>query len=460
MSQEPRSRYGHDHPDQVFEDTGSESKGETLFQELFRHFPIGKYEDYYTNRRWDIEKLEVDLELITAHRKEAGAPEPPPLEEMDMPELPTSRMTPTRPSARTLAARPRTPPVDRTGSAHRPMPTDGRGSHAPMATRAPGLRGAVSESSRSSADAARATGRTFQSERTRPSAPGRASPPRGPPPSSRARDIGDKSFADRWRMDPNKSQELLRRLTSIQKDYVMRNFSTSGATNGIDSLTTYIDRRPWVGRVTDRDDAPTGSRPSSGIPVSLDWQKKPLNGQKRPLSNPSQPDAKRARPAPAPAPGRFAKRVQPDAEPPARGSAGFARGSAGRPGPSAAAAGPTPPKSAPPPSAYRTSARDAPARPGAARAAGGPMPPRSAPAPGRAPLNPGPRPSPTPAARRPAPSGSANGAPRATSRPSNEGRGSTPALSNPSRPKPAPAARPLEGGTPGSLIKSLLGGLR
>lgn len=62
--------------------------GKELFRELLRWFPSAELEDYYQNGRWDVETLEIDRELIEAHRKEAGAPEPIPLEEVVMPELP------------------------------------------------------------------------------------------------------------------------------------------------------------------------------------------------------------------------------------------------------------------------------------------------------------------------------------------------------------------------------------
>lgn len=63
--------------------------GSLLFRQLLRIFKGAYLEEYYKNGTWDMETLELDLELLQAHHKrcqlKAGAPDPPPLE--DIPEV-------------------------------------------------------------------------------------------------------------------------------------------------------------------------------------------------------------------------------------------------------------------------------------------------------------------------------------------------------------------------------------
>mmetsp|Transcript_79584 Transcript_79584/g.225063 ORF Transcript_79584/g.225063 Transcript_79584/m.225063 type:complete len:304 (+) Transcript_79584:83-994(+) len=63
-------------------------KGVELFKELLRVYPVADVEDYYKAGVWREELMKTDLQLIEAHRKEAGAPDPIPLEEVPEPTLP------------------------------------------------------------------------------------------------------------------------------------------------------------------------------------------------------------------------------------------------------------------------------------------------------------------------------------------------------------------------------------
>lgn len=74
------------------DDAAQEKKkdGKELFRELLQVYPRAAYEDYMKLGQWEVEVIEIDLELIRAHRKEAGAPEPIPLEEVKLPALPPS----------------------------------------------------------------------------------------------------------------------------------------------------------------------------------------------------------------------------------------------------------------------------------------------------------------------------------------------------------------------------------
>lgn len=69
-----------------------------MFRELARNFRHTVVDDYCKNGRWLREHLEIDLELVLAHRRHAGAGEPRPLEEIPIPRLPTPRRLPLPPA--------------------------------------------------------------------------------------------------------------------------------------------------------------------------------------------------------------------------------------------------------------------------------------------------------------------------------------------------------------------------
>mmetsp|Transcript_64679 Transcript_64679/g.179939 ORF Transcript_64679/g.179939 Transcript_64679/m.179939 type:complete len:259 (-) Transcript_64679:111-887(-) len=54
------------------------ASGEELFKELLRYYPIAHAEDYWVGRRWNIERLRLDIKLFKGFRQEAGLPEPGP----------------------------------------------------------------------------------------------------------------------------------------------------------------------------------------------------------------------------------------------------------------------------------------------------------------------------------------------------------------------------------------------
>lgn len=65
-----------------------------LFRELLRIYPTAEIEDYYKAGLWKTDCMRMDYNLIEAHRNEGGAPEPPPLEDIPVPELPKSLLRP------------------------------------------------------------------------------------------------------------------------------------------------------------------------------------------------------------------------------------------------------------------------------------------------------------------------------------------------------------------------------
>lgn len=71
----------------------SKDDGTELFRQLQRLLPTSLVEDYHKNGSWQKELLKIDVGLIEAHRNEAGAPDPPPLEDIPEPVLPRPMMT-------------------------------------------------------------------------------------------------------------------------------------------------------------------------------------------------------------------------------------------------------------------------------------------------------------------------------------------------------------------------------
>lgn len=70
-----------------------EKNGPELFKELLRLYGTAEVEDYFKGGQWRNELMKTDLVLVEAHRKEAGAPDPPELEDVVMPEMPTSLLS-------------------------------------------------------------------------------------------------------------------------------------------------------------------------------------------------------------------------------------------------------------------------------------------------------------------------------------------------------------------------------
>eukprot|EP00928_Gymnodinium_smaydae_P036901 TRINITY_DN25711_c0_g1_i2.p1 TRINITY_DN25711_c0_g1~~TRINITY_DN25711_c0_g1_i2.p1 ORF type:complete len:214 (-),score=41.61 TRINITY_DN25711_c0_g1_i2:35-601(-) len=62
-----------------------------LFRELLRFIPTANIHDYYEvgAGSWLNERMRLDIEIVAAHRDQAGAPDPPPLASIPAPDLPT-----------------------------------------------------------------------------------------------------------------------------------------------------------------------------------------------------------------------------------------------------------------------------------------------------------------------------------------------------------------------------------
>lgn len=73
--------------------------GMLLFRELLRYFGGAYVEEYYRNGSWDTELLELDLELLRVHHRQAGKPKLKSLEEIPEVELPEPAPPPWRTDA-------------------------------------------------------------------------------------------------------------------------------------------------------------------------------------------------------------------------------------------------------------------------------------------------------------------------------------------------------------------------
>jgi len=89
---------------EAMEDGGFDEDCVRMYRELARNFRLIVLEDYCKNGRWLREQLEIDLELVLAHRRHAGAGEPRPLEEIPIPRLPTPKRLPLPPAPPPAAA--------------------------------------------------------------------------------------------------------------------------------------------------------------------------------------------------------------------------------------------------------------------------------------------------------------------------------------------------------------------
>jgi len=63
-----------------------EKTGQDLFMEILRIYETAEYEDYFKGNMWKNDLMKTDYVLLDAHRKEAGAPDPPALEDVELPE--------------------------------------------------------------------------------------------------------------------------------------------------------------------------------------------------------------------------------------------------------------------------------------------------------------------------------------------------------------------------------------
>lgn len=75
---------------EMFLDTALKKRGEQLFLELCRIYPLSEVEDYCTDGCWDDWLMQAHYKLFFDHRETAGCPDPPGLNELQIHPMPTS----------------------------------------------------------------------------------------------------------------------------------------------------------------------------------------------------------------------------------------------------------------------------------------------------------------------------------------------------------------------------------
>lgn len=195
-------------------------KGIELFKELLRVYSVAEVEDYYKMGVWRDELMKAYLQLIEAHRKEAGAPDPIPLEEVVMPELPKAPVV--QPGLTGLfAVRPGMPQIIAAGAV-RPMGV----------TVAPSAALAVA---------------------TRPvAAPVVAAAASASGPVAELRLIA--LFVAKWKLDPTRTKMMLAKMTPARRRYVIQNFKTVAtgveATNSLEQFIAQCEKTNAWGAAT------------------------------------------------------------------------------------------------------------------------------------------------------------------------------------------------------------------
>lgn len=233
-------------------DTG-DKKGKELFLELLRLLPSSQVEDYYTLGRWNDADLQLDFDLLDAHRREAGAEDPPSLEELEVPPMPGDR---------------KPVPVLGVTAYQRPVAAAGVGPGAlprPQIPRASGVTPIVQR-------AQPLTGLRPQQPKSAPPSGIMAAGVAGGP-SAELRQIA--LFIAKWKLEATKTKLLLARLTPPRRRWVMSNFTQSaGGLSSTAQLEQYIAR-------CER----TNAWGAAGGAVSPAVAARPVTGLKRPLTS-------------------------------------------------------------------------------------------------------------------------------------------------------------------------------
>lgn len=181
-------------------DEASEKRGVDLYKELVRIYATAEVEDYFKDGRWQDDLMRQDLFTVRMHKREAGAPDPPALEDVKLPaDLPVERA-----GAPTMMARPGIPGAAMMGV--RPV----------MA----GMVGAGNVAA------------------TTPAATTAATPQAGGA-VAELRLIA--LFVAKWKLDPTKTKTMLAKCTPQRRRYVIQNFKAAVAgAEATPELETYI----------------------------------------------------------------------------------------------------------------------------------------------------------------------------------------------------------------------------
>mmetsp|Transcript_76496 Transcript_76496/g.224528 ORF Transcript_76496/g.224528 Transcript_76496/m.224528 type:complete len:387 (-) Transcript_76496:377-1537(-) len=206
--------------------------GSEYFRELLQLFPSAHLEDYYKNGQWQVETIQMDTELIDAHRRESGAPDPPPLETVKLPPIPQAPKIPysgaagvIRPTSASGALRP-APGVPSANPALT-LGALGRGLASGLLANAKAAQQRITPLKTPLKAVAAAAKRPLMN----PSTAAGASTAAGGS-AAELRQIS--LFIQKWKLEETKGKLLLARLTPSRRRWVMANFK------GSTSLEQYI----------------------------------------------------------------------------------------------------------------------------------------------------------------------------------------------------------------------------
>lgn len=85
FGEEPEEEVPEEEPAEEEEEGIAKKSGPELFKEVLRLMDTVDVEDYFKNGRWDDVLMRMDHVLLEAHRKEAGASDPPDLKDVKLP---------------------------------------------------------------------------------------------------------------------------------------------------------------------------------------------------------------------------------------------------------------------------------------------------------------------------------------------------------------------------------------
>jgi len=225
-------------------------KGKELFLELLRLLPSSQVEDYYALGRWNDADLQLDFDLLDAHRKEAGAEDPPELEELEVPPMPDNKPAGAAWGA-TAYQRPLVAAGVGPGALPKPLPK----AVTPIVQRAQPVTGLRPQQPKSAPPS---------------SAMGAAGVAGGP--SAELRQIA--LFIAKWKLEATKTKLLLARLTPPRRRWVMSNFAQAAT-----GLSSTMQLEQYIARC-ERTNA-WGAAGSSSPAVAS----KPVTGLKRPMTS-------------------------------------------------------------------------------------------------------------------------------------------------------------------------------
>lgn len=176
-------------------------KGPDLFRELLRHYPLSFVDDYYKHGIWQDDLMRLDIQILAAHRLEAGAPDPLPLSEIKMPDIPPSKLlTPMMTGPLGSTRPPLASPLQPAGALT--VPSVGLGTIPATSSSLATVGIAASPASAGAVTAA----------------------------VTDLRQIA--LFVSKWQLDPVRTNTLLAKLAPARRLFVMQNFQDTVGTNG------------------------------------------------------------------------------------------------------------------------------------------------------------------------------------------------------------------------------------